>query len=238
MLSSEESDAVQTFEEGVWLIIPAYNVEKYLGTLLGQVKDIIPPRRTIIVDDGSSDETASIGELAGAAIIRHKTNQGKGAALQTGIRNAAEVGASWVVTMDGDLQHDPSCLSDFIKTAKRGEADVIIGRRKISGSKMPLDRRFSNWASTILLQTLTGVRLYDVQCGYRMLRVKLLRSISCLAKKYDYETEVLLHLIQHKARIDWVDIPTYYGDQSSSIRRWSDSIRFIKLALDYMTKRI
>jgi len=212
--------------DSIWLLIPAYRVADQLGTLLALTATRIPPHRTIVVDDGSPDDSAATASLAGVNVMRHTQNMGKGEALKSGFREAMEKGAEWIITMDGDLQHDPEKLSDFI-SASTSDAALIIGRRDFRAGGMPLDRRFSNRTSSLALSLITGVKLFDVQCGYRMYRAEAIRDLPMNSSHYDLEIELLLRIIRRGGKVGWVDIPTIYGDRISSIHRGRDTLRFI-----------
>jgi glycosyltransferase involved in cell wall biosynthesis len=222
----------------IWLLIPAYNVARYIQQLLVQTSRHIPSVNTIVVDDGSSDETAKLAESMGVILFSHQRNMGKGAAIRDGFKIAIENGAKWAITMDGDLQHDPEFLPDFLHYANEGTNDIIIGNRRIAGTKMPLDRRFSNWSSSLLLSLITKRRLLDVQCGYRMFKTDVLKDLDCRSDRYDFETEILLKLIRRGARIGWVEIPTHYNHQPSDIKRWRDTRRFIKIVGSFIFGRL
>lgn len=209
------------------LIIPAYQAATTLRLLLQQTVDYIPATRTIVVDDGSTDDTSKLASTTGVCLIQHERNLGKGAALQSGLAAAIEFGMDWAITIDADLQHPPESISDFLRKASSTNFDLIIGRRNFSSEVMPLDRRFSNTASSALLSLLLGIRLYDAQCGFRMIRLSSLKGMQFHSPGYEFEAELLIKLIKRRARIGWVAIPTRYGTESSHIRRGRDTIRFL-----------
>ena len=110
-------------------IIPAYNEQVSIGSMVLKTKMYVD--RVIVVDDGSNDKTAEIAELAGAEIIKHETNKGKGKALETGFKEAE--GAEIIVTLDGDGQHKATEIPKLIKPIINGEADVVNGSRYMNG---------------------------------------------------------------------------------------------------------
>ena len=138
--------------------------------------------------------------------------------------------------MDSDGQHDPEALGQFIKLAREGELDLVVGRRRIAGSKMPWDRRFSNAASSALLSLITRQRLYDVQCGYRMVRTKSIKGLHLERDGFEFETEFLLKMLRSGAKVGWVGIPTIYGDEKSHIGRARDTWRFLSVVFEYLRK--
>jgi len=224
-------------QPNVWLVIPAYNVDKYIGRLLEQILNYMTKDRVVVVDDGSSDATAEAAQAYDIILIRHPCNLGKGAALRSGFGYLLEQGADWVIAMDADLQHDPTKLPDFLESAAQGDRDIVIGSRWRSGG-MPWDRRFSNWSTSLLLSLLTGRKIPDSQCGYRLIRCNLLRGVEFYTTGYETETELLLKLCRMGAVVGSIDIPTVYQGESSSIKRFSDTMDFLKVVVKHLLRRI
>ncbi len=221
----------------LWIVIPAYNVARHLGTLIMQLREAVPVDRMIVVNDGSSDDTGKVAEESGVRVVTFEKNRGKGLALRTGFQYARSMEARWIMTIDGDLQHDPRHIPEFIQMASRGSFDLIIGARRRGESDMPWDRRFSNWSTSLLLRLITGRRIEDAQCGFRLFRAALLDGVSLRCRRYDFETEYLLSMIRKGARIGWVPISTLYKGGSSSIRRLPDTMRFLRVVGRYLSKR-
>jgi len=221
----------------IWLLIPAYNVEQYLPELLTKALDYVPSERILVVDDGSSDNTAEVARKKGVNVLSHPLNLGKGAALRDGFDYLRKVNAEWVVIIDGDMQHDPSMLPEFIDNARQNTNDIVIGVRKRNRGGMPWDRRFSNWATSLLLSIVTGRKIRDSQCGYRLIRLKMLDGIKLRSNGYEFETELLLKLSRSGARFGWIEIPTRYEGSPSSINRFSDTVKFIKVVIRFMFLR-
>ncbi len=218
----------------IWLLIPAYNVEQYLPELLTKALDYVPSNRILVVDDGSSDNTAEIACKKGVNVLSHRLNLGKGAALRDGFDYLRKENAEWVVIIDGDMQHDPTMLPEFIDHARQNTNDIVIGARKRSRGVMPWDRRFSNWSTSLLLSIVTGSKIRDSQCGYRLIRLKMLDGIDPQSNGYEFETELLLRLARSGARFGWIEIPTKYEGSPSSINRFSDTVKFIKVVFGFV----
>jgi len=215
----------------IWLLIPAFNVGRYLGDVINRVKEYIPLGKIVVVNDGSKDNTVQVAQSKGVILLSNDTNQGKGFALRLGFDYIFKQDAEWVITIDGDLQHNPDCLPDFIARAEQDREDLVIGERRREAGNMPWDRRFSNWSTSLLLSIITGKKIHDAQCGYRLIRVSLLRKLNLHSRYYDLETECLLKLIRGGARLGWIPIPTTYNDASSNIRRVKDISRFLWVVL-------
>ena len=220
--------------ENIRLLIPAYNVENYLDELICEVSKYLPVKNILVVDDGSNDRTAEIARNQDVDLIVHEKNLGKGAALLSGFDYLIERGSEWVITMDGDLQHDPASLPEFIERAVKGNYDLVIGERKRNAGGMPWDRRFSNFTTSLLLSLASGQRIRDSQCGYRLIRCNILKDIEIYSSGYEFETECLLKLSKAGARIGWIEIPTRYRGAASSINRFRDTLRFLKVYLRFI----
>jgi hypothetical protein len=168
------------FAGAVALVIPAYNeaanISRVLAALPADVAGL--PVRPIVVDDGSSDDTADLARAAGAAAVHLPLNRGQGAALRTGYRLALATGARLVVTMDGDGQHRPSELLRLVQPILDGDADVVNGSR-VLGEADPAHaaRKLGIKLFAGLLSMLTARRVTDPACGYRAVRTEALRGL-------------------------------------------------------------
>lgn len=222
------------------LLIPAFNAGERLRGLLNLTRKYFPPGDTFIIDDGSDDGCAAGLETEGFKVIRHRENMGKGAALKSGFRRADREGCDWALTMDADGQHDPEAIPAFIAAAERGGFGLLIGyRRQRRSSGMPWDRRFSNFSTSLLLSLISGRRIRDAQCGYRMYRMDFIRELKLKTSAFDTENELLLHTFKRKIGIGWVSVPTIYSGGSSHIRRLQDTKKFLRLVFKYiLTRRI
>ena len=117
-------------KETVLAIIPAYCEERFIGQVVREVLEHV--NAALVVDDGSTDRTSAEAEAAGAQVIRHSTNLGKGAALKTGLRCAVLIEADFFLFLDGDGQHDPAEIPAFIEAINRSNADLVIGNRMLN----------------------------------------------------------------------------------------------------------
>lgn len=213
------------------VIIPAYNAEEKIESTLQRVLSVVKePGKIVVVDDGSTDGTVQIVKKFDTVLLQHSQNKGKGAALKTGFDFAIRREKQFVLTLDADTQHDPAFIPAFLQEG-RGEADIVIGRREIKIGPMPADRYASNQISSLIISLLAKVRVKDSQCGYRFIKLDLLKKIHLRTDHFETESELLLKYLLRGAEIRQVRISTIYSGESSSIRRGVDTIRFMWMIL-------
>ncbi len=184
--------------QSVLALIPAWNEAERIGPVLEGVRAYLP---LLVVDDGSSDATADVAEAAGATVVRHASNLGKGAALRTGFHWALEHGYEAVLTLDGDGQHDPADIPKFLAAYRAGAGDLIIGRRDFRA--MPFPRRYTNPLGSWLLSRALGQRIPDNQSGYRLYTRRLIQALQPRATGFELEVEVITQAVCGGFRLGW-----------------------------------
>jgi glycosyltransferase involved in cell wall biosynthesis len=214
---------------GILVVIPAYNVAGTLAELVGRIRLHRQPVDMLVIDDGSSDGTPVVAREAGSMTISHPTNRGKGAALRTGFEYAVRHDYDAVITLDGDLQHDPAEIDRFI-AAWSGNDTLLVGARALNRS-MPLPRRISNSLSSFLTSVFCATRIVDSQSGYRLIPVTLLRRAAFVSSQFELEAEVLIKAAKLGFRIEFLPVRTIYHSGKSWINPFSDTIRFLKMLL-------
>ena len=192
-----------------WVVVPAFQAAATLADVVTQSRNAAT---VLVVDDGSTDSTEHVARGAGAVVVRHVANQGKGAALRTGIARALADGATHIATLDADGQHDPSALPRLF--AALDDTDVVIGARARGGSAMPVHRRFTNHASSTALSLLAGVEITDAQSGFRAFGRRVAEAVRPAGNGYEFETEFLVLAARAGFRISSVPVPTIYGAPS------------------------
>jgi glycosyltransferase involved in cell wall biosynthesis len=208
-------------------IIPAYFEAGRIGPVVRDTLRYCPD--VLVVDDGPDDATAEEGAGAGARVLRHDVNKGKGEALATAFRDAMQRGFDVVITLDADGQHDPAEIPAFLAAFARGDGEVLVGNRMADTRDMPLVRRMTNRFMSWLLSREMGQVVPDTQCGYRLYARRVLPLMPTVSPGFAAESEQLLYLADRGVTIGSVPIKTIYGDEKSKIRPVRDTILFFRM---------
>ncbi|NQU41595.1 MAG: glycosyltransferase family 2 protein [Lentisphaerae bacterium] len=210
------------------VLLPAYQEGGRIGTTVKAVLPHCP--HVVVVDDGSNDDTADEARAAGATVVVHARNMGKGVALQTGFKHVREAGYDCVITMDGDGQHAPEDLPAFLKAYRETGAEVVVGNRMADPRTMPLVRRLTNRFMSGLLSRRMGQRVPDTQNGYRLYGREVLPILmATVSEGFAAESEVLLNLSDAGQRIASAPTRIIYGDEKSKIHPVRDTMKFFSM---------
>ena len=211
------------------VLIPAYNEEKHVAAVVREVLDYCPD--VIVIDDGSPDDTDRVAAEAGAIVLEHVHNQGKGAALQTGFDYAREKGYDLAITMDADGQHAPSDIPAFLQAYERTHSPVFVGNRMGNVGDMPWNRRFVNRFMSDLLSRVMGQHVPDSQCGFRLYHRSAFPAgpYDAHSQRFAAESEILLRLALQGRKIGAVTIQTIYGAEKSKVNPFTDTLRFFRM---------
>lgn len=209
----------------ICVVIPAFQAA-------GMVADVVRGSRAlledvVVVDDGSTDATGEQALEAGAVVLRHEANRGKGAALKTGFAWALARGYDAVVTLDADRQHLPSDIPKFLEEYERSRAPLIIGSRRHLFSGMLPRRRMANQFSAWSISIASRARILDSQSGFRLYSSELLRSVQLEANGFDAESEVIVRAGRLGMTIVMlpIDLGFVNGVATSHYRPVADSVR-------------
>jgi glycosyltransferase involved in cell wall biosynthesis len=206
-------------------LIPAYQEGPRIAAVVTATLRHLP---VVVVDDGSSDDTAAVAEAAGATVVRQDPNAGKGAALRRGFRHALEVGCEAVVTLDADGQHDPDEIPAFLAAYTASHPELIVGRRDFS--EMPPVRRLSNTLGGWTLSAALGQGVPDNQSGYRLIGRRLMAALLDSDESgFEFEVEMIARCIALGLPIGWVPIRTIYAGEPSHIRPWRHLTEFLRV---------
>lgn len=215
------------------VIVPAYQEEDCIGRVVKGIRKYCD--HVVVIDDGSTDGTSDEAKKAGAVVIRHETNMGKGTSLNSGFKYALEHGFDFVVTMDADGQHDPDEIPHFIEAYVETGIPVLVGNRMGVCVTMPLVRRLTNRFMSWLLSRKMNQYVPDSQCGFRLYRCDVIPFVSAESERYAAESEVLLCLAERGIRIGSVPIKVIYRNEKSKINPFKDTIRFFAMLRKYKT---
>lgn len=212
------------------VLIPAYNEERTVGGIVRQIRG--RDFTVYVIDDGSVDRTSAEASAAGAIVMTSAGNMGKGAAMRSGFnRIIADGRFDSIIVMDGDGQHEVQDIANFIEISESEGADLVIGNRMDDVSKMPKIRILTNRFMSWLLSVMTGNRIPDTQCGFRLIDTSLLRKLDLVSSKYDIDSEMILKAARSGAKIVSAPIKTVYRNEKSKINPFVDTLRFIRLLL-------
>ena len=194
------------------VLVPAFNEAARVGRVLAGVRAAVPDATILVVDDGSSDNTADEARAAGARVVRLPFNLGAGVAAQTGYKLAVREGYDCVVQLDADGQHEPADIPALLSVIQRDEADVVIGSRFLGGVayQPSLLRRAGMGLFRWLAWLLTGVRFSDVTSGFRAFSGDVLRFVATEWYPTDYaDADVLITLRRAGFRLCEVPVRMY-----------------------------
>jgi glycosyltransferase involved in cell wall biosynthesis len=212
-------------------VIPALNEARSIAQVVEGVRAAVD--HVIVVDDGSSDETAARARASGAEVIVHRANLGKGEAVRSGLARVFDGEFTHVLLLDGDMQHLPEEASALVAQAIRSGADVVLGQRRFERDRMPASRYHANRIGSRVLSWFVGVPVEDTQCGFRVFRVDALRPLHLNATKYEIETEMLIKVRRRGGRVETVPVTAVYAGQKSKLRPVPDTTRTCFLAVYY-----
>ena len=207
-------------------VIPCLNEAAAIGHVVRAVQAFLP--QTLVIDDGSSDDTSDVARAVGAVVLRHDRPQGKGSALRTGWKYASDHGFSWVLCLDGDGQHAPDDIPRFLDRAAAGDVALVVGERMHAPGSMPIVRRLTNRFMSWRLSRLAGVRLTDTQCGFRLMHLPPLERLTINTDCFEIESDVLVQFATAGLGIAFVPIQVIYADERSKIRPLRDTFRWWK----------
>ncbi|MHA1973527.1 MAG: glycosyltransferase family 2 protein [Candidatus Hodarchaeales archaeon] len=221
------------------VVIPVYNEEKQLKLLMNKIIRIFAKKNLIIADDGSKDATTKISRSMGILTVRHKNNEGKGSILKKTFQFILDTfpDKKWIITLDGDNQHNPQDILKFIDAiSKNPNIDIWVGSRDYK--KMPLFNRVSNQVTSGWCRYWLKWEVSDIQCGFRAYSIKALKKLplrELKRKKFDFETEILLKAWLKQLKIKEVPISTIYlrNHRKSKILPSVDTLRWIILMTQF-----
>ncbi len=207
-------------------IIPAYNEEKNVAGVVRGARDL--GYDVTVVDDGSRDGTAAMARQSGAEVIVNEKNMGKGASLQRAFSLFKEKPYDGVIVMDADGQHLSRDIQGLVEVFVRTGADIVVGNRMARAKGMPFIRWMTNASMSLLLSIMCRQSIPDSQCGFRVIRMSLLKALALETSNFEIESEILLEAARKGFKIASAPITTVYAGEASAIHPWKDTVRFFK----------
>ena len=207
-------------------VIPCLNEGAGIAALVSALRQQVS--FVLVVDDGSTDDTAILAKAAGAVVASHERNLGKGAALRAGLSQLFKQGFEWAVTLDGDGQHAPEDLPALLRCAGQTGALLVIGNRMDNARAMPwLRRQVNRWMSR-KLSRLAGRHLPDTQCGLRLIHLETWAALPLKTERFEVESETLMAFLAAGRRVEFVPIRVMRSSRSSHIHPVTDSLRWLR----------
>ncbi len=200
---------------GITAVIPAYNEEVSIGSIVLQARKYV--EQVIVIDDGSCDKTAMLAEMAGAEVICHLQNMGKGTALKTGFEAAIQNNARIIVTIDADGQHDPSEIPRLVAPILSNETDMVNGSRYIGGKtcNTPIYRRIGQTLLDKVTNFNSRLKITDTQSGFRAFCFNTVPVFRFKSNGMGIESEMLADAAKAKLRIKEIEIGVRYDVNNS-----------------------
>jgi len=205
----------------IGVLLPAYNEEKNIKTVIDDIKKFVPDSKIVVVDDGSRDLTSKLAEEAGAIILRHEQNKGKGEALKTGIKyflQRPEV--NFVLITDSDGQYSMKEAGKIINSLKKEKVDFVIGNRywDKNWKKIPFRHRLGIKVWKSFFNFFFGSNFKDTNCGFIGLTKNAMEKIQDFGKGYTIENAMLADALRNNLKIGQVPVEVNYEHKSKILR--------------------
>lgn len=212
-------------------LIPLYNEAATIEELVKAAAKY--SNGCLVVDDGSIDGSAQLASQAGAKVLHHQQNLGKGVSLRDGFDYILKQDYDAVITLDGDGQHDPRDIPKFIAQASDSSVGIIVGNRMNNVGRMPPIRILTNKFMSFIISKLSGQKIIDSQCGYRLIKKSVLEKLRLSTARFEIESEMLIDASRNNFKIDSVPISSIYQKETSRINPVVDTLRFTRFVFRY-----
>jgi glycosyltransferase involved in cell wall biosynthesis len=229
---------ISEWPKDTYILVPSYKSAGTLRPFIKSLAETVPKEYICVVDDASGDGTYEFCKDFGIDCVRHGRNRGKGAALRTGFSHiigntGINTNINWILTMDADGQHSPADIPRFINESRKHPAPgICIGARSMRLGAMPPARILSNRLTSLILSILTGRRVLDSQCGYRLYSAEFLKSAQIEHNRFQAESELIQKAAAKHFPVRFVRVRTLYlEDGGSHISHLPDTLRWIAAVL-------
>ncbi|MBA7623750.1 Undecaprenyl-phosphate 4-deoxy-4-formamido-L-arabinose transferase [subsurface metagenome] len=195
--------------------MPAYNEARYIGTMVLKARQYVD--EVIVVDDGSTDNTAEVASLAGATVVRFEQNKGYGAAIQCILTEAKKQAPDVLVLLDADTQHNPDEIPNLIKPVLDDGVDFVIGSRALQANRIPFYRRIGQKVITHSAGVLSGKELSDTECGFRCFSKKAIATLKLKEDGMAVSAETIAEVAGKGLKVAEVPVSTIYTKNGSTL---------------------
>jgi len=212
-MHSKKPLRVKINKKECYVVVAAYNEERHIADVVRRCKAQGFP--VIVANDGSRDHTAELAERAGAMVVSHITNLGKGAVMKTGAEHAKELSAKAIIFLDGDGQHKPEELPLFLRDLNLGN-QIVFGYRKQTGN-MPFLRSLGKFMTRSVVRIFYNLDLEDILCGYRALTIDAYNKVKWVSRDYSVESEIIARAGKQNLLYSEFEIATIYHDNYKGV---------------------
>ena len=217
----------------VAIVIPLYNEEQVIAKVLVELKNSYPEFIIVVVDDCSSDNSYNNACVENIYLLKHIANLGQGAALQTGIEFAEEIGCKYVVTFDSDGQHNPNDIEFFIKELRKEKYDIILGSRFLGEAEnMPISKRYLLKLSRLFTWMTTGIWLTDSHNGFRAINIEKFPNFEIKQNRMSHASEIIS--IIKTLNMRYKELPCNIRYNSYTLKKGQSMWNSINIVLDYL----
>lgn len=219
-----------------YIVVPAYNEHSSIGEVVKELRALY--EHVVVVDDGSTDQTAETAKTAGAAVLRHTVNRGQGAALQTGISFALHCGAYCIVTFDADGQHRVEDIARLVAPIFQGECDIVLGSRFLesSGKDIPVARRITLRLAVLFTRVVNRLSITDTHNGLRAFSRRAAERIDLHLDRMAHATELLDQIRESKLPFREVAVQVRYTEYS--LAKGQSARGAFRILLHYILGRV
>lgn len=210
-------------------VIPTYQNGNTIADVVRRTLVVCPD--VIVVDDGSTDGTAELLSGFAVTIITHKVNKGKGCALITGFKAAAQKGFTHVITLDADAQHFPEDIPLLTQASESYPRDIIVGCRNLTSDNMPRQNTFANRFSNFWFRIQTGQRLEDTQSGYRIYPLDSLHGVGLVTSRYEAELELMVFAAWNGVSMKGVPVRVWYAPEGERVSHFRPFMDFFRISV-------
>ena len=216
--------------EPIVVVIPVYNQPERLREIVQRCLEVHP--RVLVADDGSDPAAAPLLANLSVEVLRHEANRGKAAALQTAAQHLRGQGATHMITLDADGQHDPEDLPRMVAALREHSQALIIGVRDFESESVPAGSRFGRAFGNFWVRLQTGIKVHDIQSGYRVYPLAVLEHLPCRSRRYAFEVEVVVRALWAGVPVHEVGVRVHYPEpelRHSHFHKLQDNLRLVVL---------